>query len=908
MKKNDLLLIGSVALYSYLFYNQSAGVNYLLFNLFLIFALIVKNGMYKNLFNTSWWLAIAGSIFSSACIIFYGNTLSIIANILSISLVAAFSVDRNSSLLFAGIYSIYSYLSAIVMMFVDWIENNKKKEGAGQKSGSRFFLYIIPVIISLVFFFLYRDANPLFKNFTSNISFDFITWPLVRFMILGFILLYGYFYHRSISIIAAADSRALNNLSSNNFSRESNTLWGMKIELSNELLSGIILFSLLNILLFFVNVLDFQYLWLMNSLPEGLSFSESVHQGIGTLITSIIFAVLIILIYFRGNINFSTTGRTIKILAYIWVLQNAFMIISTVMRNQLYINEFSLTYKRIGVYVYLALSLIGLFTTLIKIASAKSNWYLFRSNSWLFYGVLVISCAINWDRMITDFNLKNSKSLDLNYLTNLSSSNTDLLLDAKEVRQDSKETNDFIRRNIYVKTFNFLKDMQSKEWQSWNSDDHNVFKNILEVEKKGKITSLLLANNNIHTLAPIKEFKNLKKLDLSSNQFTEHSELSYFPKIEELNLSGNTVDSIGEYKLEHLPQLENLTKLDLSNNSISDFNGLKNFKNLEYLDISDTKQDNIKSLPRLANLKILNISRNIPGDLSVLNRFPTLAVLKINSTNSIYLKNLPPLKTITELEISNINLGDYDWEAIKAVNNLIGLKKLDLSSNNLKNLYLVNDSLFELKMKTKNFSSLTSNVPCMIEDLNLASNKIFYLDGVEKIEYLTLLNVSDNSISNLSPLQYCEKLEYLNLSGNKIDNLTSLQNLNNLKTLLLSNNNISKITYLKNIKGLEYLDLSRNNLSDISSLRELTHLRHLNISHNINLTDIGSIQYMENLEELNMLDCNIRDLSVLFNLKKLKKIYVSGLDKRKTEDLKKHLPDVKIESYSSDIIERSESY
>src|SRR5437764_1048287 len=71
-----------------------------------------------------------------------------------------------------------------------------------------------------------------------------------------------------------------------------------------ENLSGIVLFSLLNILILFLNGIDFYSILSSNGLPEGMTHSELVHQGVELLIVSILIAISIILFYFRGALNF----------------------------------------------------------------------------------------------------------------------------------------------------------------------------------------------------------------------------------------------------------------------------------------------------------------------------------------------------------------------------------------------------------------------------------------------------------------------------------------------------------------------------------------------------------------------------------------------------------------------------
>ena len=94
MKKNDWLLLVSVLVYSFLFYQQSAGINFLLFNIVLVGCLIIKDP--SSLKNKSWLAVAAGSIISSACIMYYSSPLAIVANILSLGILSVLSFRRET--------------------------------------------------------------------------------------------------------------------------------------------------------------------------------------------------------------------------------------------------------------------------------------------------------------------------------------------------------------------------------------------------------------------------------------------------------------------------------------------------------------------------------------------------------------------------------------------------------------------------------------------------------------------------------------------------------------------------------------------------------------------------------------------------------------------------------------------
>ncbi|MBI5219487.1 MAG: DUF4173 domain-containing protein [Bacteroidia bacterium] len=327
MKKNDVILVVSVALYSYLFYSQSAGINFVLFSVALISALLIKN---LNLFKSKKWLgAAAGSLISATFAAIYGNSLSITANIISLALLSAFSIHGKTSVVFGLFYSIYSVLSSYVFMVLDSIERKQKsKTVKGNKTWLKIMLGVTVFLIFLIFFFLYRESNPLFYNLTKNINLDFITWGWVGFTTLGAFILYGFYYNKNIPVFYKSESDASESLAIKDI--QSNIV---RINLENK--TGSILLILLNLLLITVNILDIIYLWGNSKLPAGMTYSDYVHQGTGTLILSILIAISIILFFFRSHLNYYEKNKIIKAMAYLWILQNIFMIVSTAYRNQL---------------------------------------------------------------------------------------------------------------------------------------------------------------------------------------------------------------------------------------------------------------------------------------------------------------------------------------------------------------------------------------------------------------------------------------------------------------------------------------------------------------------------------------------------------------------------------------------
>jgi len=333
MKRNDWILSFSVLFYSLLFYNETAGINFLIFNAVLISCLLIKNA--ALIIRRNWVLAASGSLLSAVCVMLYGNTLSVIANVISLSLLSALSFDVNTSVVFSLLYSAYSYLSSPVFMIIDYVEKKAVKQEEKMGSDRKAVLIIFPVLITIIFFFMYRSSSSLFDALAAKINWNFISWNWIVFTIGGLFLLYGFYYQKRIDGLDSFDSVASNNLVDGSFSHT--RFFGREISIADENFSGTLLFALLNILLLIVNVLDIDFMFGSQKLPLGVSPKEYVHQGTNMLITSIVVAIAIILYYFRGGLNFYNKNKAIKVLAALWVVQNAFMLFSTACRNNLYI-------------------------------------------------------------------------------------------------------------------------------------------------------------------------------------------------------------------------------------------------------------------------------------------------------------------------------------------------------------------------------------------------------------------------------------------------------------------------------------------------------------------------------------------------------------------------------------------
>lgn len=117
----------------------------------------------------------------------------------------------------------------------------------------------------------------------------------------------------------------------------------------------------------------------------------------------------------------------------------------------------------------------------------------------------------------------------------------------------------------------------------------------------------------------------------------------------------------------------------------------------------------------------------------------------------------------------------------------------------------------------------------LIAKLELPANsKITLGDAL----FCTSLDLSSQSIYNVTGLDYFKNLESLNLSNNRITVINDLASLSALKNLNLKDNQVVDIAPLKTIRGLESLDLSNNKVRYLDSLKNLFKLKTLLIAGN----------------------------------------------------------------------------
>ncbi len=536
VKKNvwSPILLLTVA-YSFLFYRENAGVNFLLFTVCLGIGFIYLN--VQLIKNPKWLLFFSASLFSAIFIFVHSSNLAIFAWCLSILLTIANGAENKSSLLFNLLHGAFHIISALPLIFIRRIHPEIISEPV--PTGFRresFVVYSVIGVLIVTFLIIYKSINPLFEKYTEAINLNFITVNWLLFTSGGFILVYGFIRGKRIPKLDEWESKQ----------QQTKEEVGVNEFKPLYLKAFIILFAVLNLLLVFINILDVQYLYLGHGMPAGITHKQFVHNGVGTLNLSILLGVALILYAFSNKLQFQGHDKILRSLVFFWLIQNVFMIVSTGIRNKMYIQEALLTYKRLLVFYWLGLSACLLITTFLRVRKNQSNWGLINTNSLVAYLMLMFTIVLDWDLLISDYNyarIKDIAGLDKKYLIALSEGNIPLLYAIKnhpkfEIDSAYHYRSGYFNSNksgLDAKLYNFLYRCKEKSWKSYSYRASKTLKNIYQLDEKQLFDTLNLTAINPVDFSCLDRLKNVKMMNLYTlNSLTEKDiqRIENFPKLE----------------------------------------------------------------------------------------------------------------------------------------------------------------------------------------------------------------------------------------------------------------------------------------------------------------------------------------------------------------------------------------
>jgi len=284
-----------------------------------------------------------------------------------------------------------------------------------------FAVWFVPIALGAIFVFLLVSANPLLEKWISLLNpgntATYISLGRVLFWAVALSIVWPFIdvRWRGRREIPAhlTESEALAQATPSGW----NDFFGVA-----TILRSLILF---NLLFAVQTVLDAAYLWGDATLPSDISYASYAHRGAYPLIVTALLAAGFVLVAMRPG-GPAGQSKVIRPLVYLWVAQNVLLVLSSILRLDLYVQIYLLTWWRVAAFIWMVLVALGLVLIVARIALNRSNGWLIRANVIALAATLYICSLVNFAAIIADYNVSHSREAggkgvwtDISYLLSL---------------------------------------------------------------------------------------------------------------------------------------------------------------------------------------------------------------------------------------------------------------------------------------------------------------------------------------------------------------------------------------------------------------------------------------------------------------------------------------------------------
>jgi hypothetical protein len=284
-----------------------------------------------------------------------------------------------------------------------------------------FTVWFIPVLLGSIFVFLLASANPLLEKWISllnpgNTTF-YVSLSRVLFWVAALSLVWPFVDVRWRRKVEMAADPAAAETTEQEKPDDAVDFFGMP-----TILRSLILF---NLLFAVQTVLDVFFLWGNATLPADISYAAYAHRGAYPLILTALLAAGFVLIAMNPG-RPAERSRVIRPLVYLWVAQNVLLVASSILRLDLYVQIYLLTWWRVAAFIWMLLVAVGLLLIIARIRLNRSNDWLIRANLITLTATLYVCSLVNFAAIIANYNVDHSRetsgkgvAIDIDYLFHL---------------------------------------------------------------------------------------------------------------------------------------------------------------------------------------------------------------------------------------------------------------------------------------------------------------------------------------------------------------------------------------------------------------------------------------------------------------------------------------------------------
>ncbi|MFT7592093.1 MAG: hypothetical protein ACI9UJ_002022 [bacterium] len=446
VSKRFIGFVALIVLFLFCFFRApNPGLNWFLYacGAFALTFIVVEEHQYKSIIIPG-----LGLVLSGLAVFMHSDGLAVTMTLLSFGYLGVALVIPKVDPGFATIAGFGNFIISPFGVIIRFFQRLNTKNG---KFKGLFTTLLIPGVLIGFFSLLYYESSPAFKDILNHIRIDHFP-QFVGTATLGL-------FAASVLLYCFAPQK-LNSVYDNisNKSSAISEYMGNKKFLNSWLLG---IWSVV-VLLAFVITSDIIY-QASGRVAEGFNYSSYVHQGVYASIVSIIASAILTVL--TTNYLGEERQKSFKLANYIFIGLNAVFVWQNVLRNYSYVSEYGLTEKRLIIFIYLVLCLIGLALTILTVVQNKSLGFLYKTNAFNVYTVLIVSALTNWSTFITDYNLTHpygvEQRVDYDYLLSLDKSNT-YLLSPHAVKMNEQQLSRLEWRENNVSNYNYN---DVREWE-----------------------------------------------------------------------------------------------------------------------------------------------------------------------------------------------------------------------------------------------------------------------------------------------------------------------------------------------------------------------------------------------------------------------------------------------------------
>lgn len=292
----------------------------------------------------------------------------------------------------------------------------------------------------------------------------------------------------------------------------------------------------------------------------------------------------------------------------------------------------------------------------------------------------------------------------------------------------------------------------------------------------------------------------------------------------------------------------------------------------------------LESLEQAAVLRLLDQIDLVPSELEIkergkFNRKSDWVVIEDGHVVEMAVANVSDPAPIADLkQLEALRLWGGSFENLASLQGMPDLEQLTVTATPLRSIAGLDNcpQLKSLEIRETDLRSLSELAPLpALETLWVIGSELESLAGLADRKRLAELNVSDNHLTSLAATKGMPGLRRLLAANNLFSDLETLPELSHLEQLTLGGERLASLEGLPKLERLSELRLRESGLEEFPSVPGLPLLRLLDLGKSTRLGRLSQLN-LPSLETLSIEETQVRDLSPLLSMPKLRVVQAEG--------------------------------